>query len=474
MKKFIIIMTALIAIGNVSNAQTTIPDNATVSGIWTLGNSPYIIQGRAIVPKDSTLIIQPGVLVQFTASNGSNFSYWDYTAGNIGVLRVQGKIVAAGTLTDTIIFTHNGASSGYWGCVLVDSTADPSSQFQYCKFEYAKYTNYVPGIASVVSFGGALSFFGSNVLVTNCAFINNGNDGINCYEADGVEISNSNISNNKIDGFYSYKSNIKLINSAITGNGYGATGYIAAVYCSNSNSQIIGNLIVNNDDFGIYTSDSSSLIVNNTIYGNYQGIRIASGGSVNIYNTILSDNTTNFATSSATATINLYYSLDNSANLPSEVNNIIGNILNISAQFMNAAAGDFSLQPTSPCIDLGNPDTTGLSLPSTDLAGNIRISGVQIDMGAYEYQNPVGLNENSYATAIIIYPNPSTGKFIIEMENVKGQMKDGVIEIYNVMGEKVLLQQISNKIDFSDYPKGIYFIKIYYRNKIHTEKIVIQ
>ncbi|MCP4708097.1 MAG: T9SS type A sorting domain-containing protein, partial [Planctomycetes bacterium] len=46
----------------------------------------------------------------------------------------------------------------------------------------------------------------------------------------------------------------------------------------------------------------------------------------------------------------------------------------------------FSLEDNSPCINMGMPDTTGLNLPETDLAGNPRMVNGLIDIGAYENQ----------------------------------------------------------------------------------------
>ncbi|OFY67774.1 MAG: hypothetical protein A3H98_12370 [Bacteroidetes bacterium RIFCSPLOWO2_02_FULL_36_8] len=48
------------------------------------------------------------------------------------------------------------------------------------------------------------------------------------------------------------------------------------------------------------------------------------------------------------------------------------------------------------------------------------------------------------------------------------------IEIYDLMGEKILLQKSNVGIDISNIPKGIYFIKISDGTKIYNQKIVVQ
>ena len=53
-------------------------------------------------------------------------------------------------------------------------------------------------------------------------------------------------------------------------------------------------------------------------------------------------------------------------------------------QFVNAAAGNFHLQATSPCINAGN---TASAPGTTDLDGNPRTVNTTVDMGAYEYQS---------------------------------------------------------------------------------------
>ena len=60
---------------------------------------------------------------------------------------------------------------------------------------------------------------------------------------------------------------------------------------------------------------------------------------------------------------------------------------NIFAQdpiFINAGEFPYSIKKASPCRNTGTPDTTGLHIPLSDLAGESRVYDSIIDMGAYE------------------------------------------------------------------------------------------
>ncbi len=60
----------------------------------------------------------------------------------------------------------------------------------------------------------------------------------------------------------------------------------------------------------------------------------------------------------------------------------IGNIT-ADPMVVDAVNGDFRLQEGSPCIDVG--DTSEATAP-IDISGNDRVSGSDVDMGAYEYE----------------------------------------------------------------------------------------
>ena len=63
-----------------------------------------------------------------------------------------------------------------------------------------------------------------------------------------------------------------------------------------------------------------------------------------------------------------------------------GNTAFANPRFVNPAGGDYSLLPSSPVIDRGNPAALVSGESSTDLAGKPRIAGGRRDMGAFELE----------------------------------------------------------------------------------------
>jgi hypothetical protein len=75
---------------------------------------------------------------------------------------------------------------------------------------------------------------------------------------------------------------------------------------------------------------------------------------------------------------------------------------------------------------------------------------------------------------LVIYPNPTSGKFIVEVGNVTSK---NVIEIYDIMGKKIfnsILSENKYKLDITSQPKGIYWVKVIKDNEVLTQKIIYQ
>jgi plastocyanin len=98
--------------------------------------------------------------------------------------------------------------------------------------------------------------------------------------------------------------------------------------------------------------------------------------------------------------------------------------------------------------------------------------------GTIIVQNSTGIKENTAKTNFSVFPNPSNGKFQIEMVNPVFP-ENYNLEIYNMVGDKIysnygLKQQVSTQIDLSGFPRGYYFVRIFDGAGISDKKVAIQ
>ena len=67
--------------------------------------------------------------------------------------------------------------------------------------------------------------------------------------------------------------------------------------------------------------------------------------------------------------------------------------------------------------------------------------------------------------------------FTIEIYDLLPQVGGYKLQIYDMLGQTIIKSQIVNrksKIDISDYPEGIYFVKVYNEDFMDVVKLVIQ
>jgi ELWxxDGT repeat protein len=82
-----------------------------------------------------------------------------------------------------------------------------------------------------------------------------------------------------------------------------------------------------------------------------------------------------------------------------------------------------------------------------------------------------GVESPENNNSIMVYPNPSSGIFNVKYEGNPAKL---AIEVYSLVGEKVLEQKQSATIDLSGAAPGIYFIKVLDGKTSRTQKIILQ
>lgn len=183
-------------------------------------------------------------------------------------------------------------------------------------------------------------------------------------------LNNMIISNNTADnggGIFNHLSSPKLNNVLIEQNTVRQLG--GGMYNYDQAHAVLTNITVSRNTAtsggGIYNSDSSPKIYNSIIYGNTNNNNVGNINATPVYG----------------------YSL---------VGGLTGSgiIANTDPMFTDAAGGDYRLLINSPAIDAGSNqlylDARGITdfNQESDLAGNQRLNGDNIDLGAYEYYPP--------------------------------------------------------------------------------------
>jgi hypothetical protein len=495
-------------------AQTNIPVG-DVSGTWTIANSPYYVNGEITIPNDSTLTIEPGVEVIFTGHYKFN---------------VQGRLLAIGTETDTIVFTINDTTGfhnltipdgGWHGIRFIDTPpTNDSSKIVYCKLQYGKANT---GSGYYDRFGGAICTNINKLLVSHCIFRNNITYSTDIYTTSGGAI---NIFSNPTIEFCEFTENKSSWGAAI------------CIWGSNIHPLIKNNYFHHNIGHGTIDvgswdgSNTSPLLINNVIANNHSNgcatpdghgiLHFSNGGgkTVLINNTIVNNTCdgpggaifTNYASATPLLINNIIY-----GNTPAQVRFNVSSGLDfynclieggregftgaaftgdyencVDADPLFVSSNDYHLQDISPCIGAGIDSiqigTLWYNCPPNCYYGNIRPNpvGSMPDIGACESElgNPTDIKEelNQLPTKFTLeqnYPNPFNPTTTIKYSVPK--LSFVTLKIYDVLGSGVeslvneekpagTYELIWNAANLSS---GVYFYQLKAGSYVETKKMIL-
>lgn len=298
--------------------------------------------------------------------------------------------------------------------------------------------------------GGVIHISYVSPIIQNCIITDNwvqsDGGGILClYGATPIirnNIIKNNIARHTGGGVHTYQAAPIIENNIISGNYamacYGGGG-IACLQAT-PETRIVGNLIKDNkathhdliNDLwvpgyggGIICMNSGVLIACNTLVNNTtsNGTDLGQGGGIRVggrpvpmiidcilWNNEAQEEHKELSRSSPIFELDITYS-DIEGGLDGVVPGWEATNIDLDPMFVDGDSSDYRLSAGSPCIDTGGPDTSGLYLPSLDLACNPRITNTVVDMGAYEY-----MEEEFIEGVIDIDPNTlnlkSKGKWV--------------------------------------------------------------
>jgi len=494
----------------------------------TLIADTVFLSGNVSIPYGGTLVFLPGTEVIATGFYGFTVT---------GTLLAQGNIEnpVKFSIADTAGFYNTGDSRGGWNGFHIADTPNSadSSIFSYCTFEFGKAVGdsleKMGGIFNIRDFdkirisdcifnhskavfwGGAVFAENSDIIIQNCIFNGNfcgtpappyGYGGAVCIRHSFVDILNCTFQSNSstgIGGALSIEYSDVLLNSGVFKNNYSGLGGALGYLRSNPTRPLTGNLFTGNTAqfFGgaISCNKANPHFINNTIAGNssasYGGGFYCNDSAVPVLiNCMIYDN---FAFEGPQVYIwdvssapEFYYCNIQGGREAFSGTGGIGfnspyvNNLDTLPGFSGVEPHPFALSDSSPCINAGNPDTTGLMLPVFDLAGNQRIVDGIIDIGAYEnISGLTGLVNRNNDIVFNYYPNPFRDEVTFSLP--KNQNQKSSLVIIDSKGIEVF--RISNldsdtytwdckNLNSSSIVPGIYHVVVTYGNKKGNATII--
>lgn len=364
----------------------------------------------------------------------------------------------------------------------------------------------------------------SQLYLDNVYVYENSADGIKCDLSSTLFLQNVTVSSNTGGGIELW--NGDLYNVIITENsgcgishGGNTPGYWENVLISNNGTAYMGGgihlrgehylknvAVINNTaeygGGGISCSWADVYLINTTIAQNTSedgsggAIYCSSGSNITLINSVIWENfyyevyfNPEYSPNSITVSYSDIQYGQNSilTNDNGTLNWLEGN-LDDDPLFMNTGDHPYSLQDMSPCINTGIPDTTGLHLPEFDLAGNPRVYGGRVDMGAYENQNvAISVNENLIPDAVSLfqnYPNPfnpittinysvpKDTKVELKIYNIKGQLIKTLVNEIKPFGKYSVVWDGTDQSNHS-VPSGVYLYRLKTKNDSKIRKMIL-
>jgi hypothetical protein len=130
----------------------------------------------------------------------------------------------------------------------------------------------------------------------------------------------------------------------------------------------------------------------------------------------------------------------------------------------------FTLTTNSYSVYSDTTMSANITIPNNALTGYYNASvytytnGTLNETNAFLVSKANSVNNiNSGENTCTIYPNPTTGKFTIQISNSVNLLVNSQIEIYNILGENIYqakLNSYTTELNFSTKPNGIYLYRI--------------
>jgi autotransporter-associated beta strand protein len=425
-----------------------------VSGLGKLGK--ITIESGALIMEDRQAYDAPYWNIEVPLGKTGSFT-------TDGRCTLNGKLTGAGTLnviTPFIRTEFKGDWSGFTGVLNINGDFRLNNTYNYANATVNFTGNGLDG-----TIPNAYSLTTSRTIKFGAL------NGITTSKLSGAnwEIGAKNI-DSKFDGIISSNLLTKVgTGTLILTNANTYTG----VTNVNGGKLVVNNTTGNGAGTGALTINTGATLSGTGILANT--ISVASGGTLAPGYPFLGTLTVNKAVTlqaGSTYQTDVYPDTNTSDLLATGTNPIT---LNGTLKVVNQSGGNFVLGNSFKIFNATTitGDFASIS-PATPGAGLSWDTSMLKTDGLLKVSSSLATNSNTKETQVNIFPNPVHNNFVIDLPN---ELLDAIVEIYNVLGVNVKTMQAKDqqlKVDFQNFPAGVYMVKVSKEKVSVTQRIVKQ
>lgn len=505
----------------------TFQNNKTtgIGGVMVIGNSNLTVEdcifetnetqswGGAIAIFQNTFTNVDSPFMHFTRSTFRGNS----SGSSAGAIALQNFIPGTVVIIDSCEFIDNASAGSDGGALRVLVGASPygteppdafvsikETKFHQNEARYGGAINFVNGdddnrmvieidkcsfkynVAS--SYAGAIASFGTVISITNSEFIDNiGTSSSGALDSgdDSLVIENCLFSGNFTKGdFVDYEgggailgwkaTDLNVKNTVYSENISDAEG--AAIFLTDDSQGRFENVLFNNHKGNSTILNRANLtLLNVTMVDNELAIAQQEQANAEIQNTIFKNDFFNYVGNSSQNIISKGGNISN--------DNTFADLLKGYGDYKDLHDTDPALdesyvpQGDSPCIDAGNPEGVTTDY---DLAGEARMQGEGIDIGAFESPFTVAVRDIAWnVPELNVFPNPVQQNLQFQIEDDWTGILD--ISICDLLGRKVFGSKQSKtsglqlfQEDVSHLTPGEYILLVSNTENTYASKVIVQ
>ena len=213
--------------GNATSCEVISSDIITTTTLTNRVSDPniadYCITEFISVREGAGLIIEPGVVIEFSDGAGIEIGTYGTSQAN------SGYIIADGISADKITFTGASKTPGSWRGIAISSTnSDSRNELDNCIIEYAGGQELKSGLLgfglkTAVGVGFSSALQSGLISITNCIIRNNDGKGYSCRKGSGLnKFFNNKFENNTEEAVFMSVNGFGKLDplSSFTGNGF--------------------------------------------------------------------------------------------------------------------------------------------------------------------------------------------------------------------------------------------------------------